>query len=161
MQSTRIRYLLGVAAVTALAAWMLTRAFYGDMIAVSVALPLTILVVAGVVGLLGLYVRRAIKDRRIGQDSSQLHPLVAVRILALGTASAWCGATLGGGYVGIGAFVWTHAHVLSAAQADSPAVIVGVVACVVLSAAGLWVEHCCSAPPPSDDEPAGGMVSPA
>ncbi|WQD13515.1 MAG: DUF3180 domain-containing protein [Lawsonella clevelandensis] len=65
----------------------------------------------------------------------------------MGRSSAFAGAIFFGVGVGSGIYVWPRVHILAAAQADSPGVIVFTVAGFLLAVAGLALERACQVPP--------------
>lgn len=161
MSATKPLHLVLLALFVTAASWILTWRFYGEMAGIGKLLPITLLLLAVFLVLLGRYVRAAIADNRIGQDRTQVHPITVVRIAALGTAAAWFGAMGAGTWGGMLIYVLTHYSQLTAAREDTPGAILGVVASVVLASAGLWVERCCSVPPPKDGDREDRYGSPA
>lgn len=152
MQRTRLSALLGAAAFVAVAFAIVTPVFYGRMFALPVSISVTLWIMAVVCGLLARKVKsaKASDTPGIGLDNSQLNPLTVANFMVLGKASAWTGALVGAGYVGIGTYVLPRAGQLVAAAGDVP----GVVACVTGGAAmcvmGLYLERQCEVPPPTD-----------
>lgn len=148
---TSISSLLVCAAVATIVSWMLVRLFYGSLADFSIWVSLPILVLALADFAVAWYVRRSIKDNKLGQDRHQLHPIHAARALAMGRASAWAGAVFVGVGLGSGLYVWPRAHVLMAAQADTPGVIVFSVTGLLLTLGGLVLERSCRVPPSGID----------
>ncbi len=100
------------------------------------------------------WIRGVIANERIGQDSRQVSPLIVVRWLVVGKASAWLGTVLCGLYAGMVLWaipLWGH---LAAAEHDGPIFIVGTVSGFLLAVAGVWLERECMLPP-DDDNSAG------
>ena len=107
-------------------------------------------------GILAFYIHRAIGRNQVGQDHHQLHPVRAARAFVLGRASAFAGAVFCGAGIGSGVYVWPRIHTLSAAQADSPGIIVFTVAGFLLAVAGLVLERACRIPPDQMEKDAAG-----
>ncbi|WP_448852748.1 DUF3180 domain-containing protein [Corynebacterium sp. 335C] len=151
MRGTRPAFLVIAAAVVAAAAYMIVGTFLG-----AIAFHWTDLlfpwVLAAVCAWAARRVREAVEERGIGQDRSQMHPLTVARWLTVGTASAWLGALLAGGYLGVAVWLLPQWGRLAAATAEGPVVVAGAVTGVALAAAGLHLERCCQAPP-GDDGP--------
>lgn len=68
-----------------------------------------------------------------------------------GAGAVFCGAGIGSGV-----YVWPRIHTLSAAQADSPGIIVFTVAGFLLAVAGLVLERACRIPPDQMEKDAAG-----
>lgn len=149
---TRVRDLIAVAVVAAIALWLLIRYNYGAFPSLPWLAGISLYVLAALEVVIGFIVRKRISDREIGSGRRQLHPIIAARLLALAKASAVLGAVAAGGWTGILIFLLQNG-ILDAARADRPGAIVGIVGGVLLCAAALWLEHCCRAPddPMSDN----------
>ncbi|HHY08086.1 MAG TPA: DUF3180 domain-containing protein [Corynebacteriales bacterium] len=147
MHLTSISSLVVCAAVATLLTWLLVRFFYSSLADFSITVSLPILILAVVDFVLAWYIRRSIKDNKLGQDRHQLHPLHAARALAMGRASAWAGAVFVGVGVGSGLYVWPRADVLMAAKSDTPGVIAFAVTGLLLAIGGLVLERSCRVPP--------------
>lgn len=158
MKPTKVSSLIAIVIPIAIATAILVYRFYGDLPPVKFGLPLTLGALAWFEFVLGSWVKERIDEGQVGQDRSQLHPLTAARILVLGMASAWFGAIITGFYLGYGWFVLREMHLLVAAQDDAPGVLSGVVAGVVLTAAGLRLEKSCGSPPPTEEQDETGKV---
>ena len=151
MKPTPISSLALVAVVLAVAGFLLYGRFYGDLGARSWWDLLFPWVLTLVCAAAARWIRSALDDGRVGQDSSQVQPLTMARWLVIGTASEWLGAVLAGLYAG--ALVWALPRwsELAAAAEDGPVLAVGALSGVALAAAGAWLEKSCRLPP--DDEP--------
>lgn len=109
------------------------------------------------------WVRSVIKDKKVGQDRSQVQPTVLAAWLIVGTASAWLGAVVGG--IHAGGLIWALPNwsELAVAAEQGPIMAVGAVSGFLLAGAGLWLEKECQLPP--DDEnsgpPTGDRVPPS
>ncbi|SIR66193.1 DUF3180 domain-containing protein [Williamsia sterculiae] len=148
---TRVRDLLGIAAVVTLIAWLLVRVNYGALPSLPLLAGIVLYVLAALELLVAFVVRARVSDRQIGAAPGQLHPLTAARVLALAKASALLAAIALGVWLGILIYLLTQTGVAAAAH-DRPAAIVGLIGSVVLGAAALWLEYCCRTPDdPTDD----------
>lgn len=155
MKRTPLWQLIGTGVFIALASLILTWGFYGRMAGIPVAVSLTLWVMAGVCCYLAFKVRSRLAEGRIGQDRSQLNPVTAAQFLIIGKASAWTGAVVGGGYVGMALYIFPQAGILAAAADDLPGVIASATGGLALSVAGLYLEKVCHVPPPPDGAPVG------
>lgn len=150
---TRIRDLVAVAVVAALALWILIRYNYGAFPSLPWLAGVSLYVVAALEVGIGFVVRKRIADREVGAGRKQLHPINAARLVALAKASAILGAIAAGGWTGILIFLLQNG-ILDVARSDRPGAIVGIVGGVLLAAAALWLEHCCRTPDdPTSDNP--------
>ena len=152
MRGTAIRYLVLGAAVVAVAAYMVVGAFLG-----SISFHWSDLLFPWILAAVCSWAARRVRSARedghgIGQDPSQMHPLTVARWLTVGTASAWLGALLAGGYLGVCAWLLPQWGRLAAAAQDGPIVVARAVTGVGLAAAGVFLERSCQAPP-GDDGP--------
>lgn len=154
LKPTRIRDLVGLFAVAAIATWILVRVLYGQLPPIPVYAGASLYPVAIIEVIAAFLIRSRINDHRIGDGPQQLHPIVAARAVALAKASALVGAAAAGVWLGFLLYVFPQRSVLRAAVEDSPGAVVGLVAGLALAAAALWLEHCCKAPEEPPDEPA-------
>ncbi|MBM7366101.1 DUF3180 domain-containing protein [Gordonia hydrophobica] len=149
---TRVRDLIAVAAVAALALWILIRYNYGAFPSLPWLAGVSLYVVAALEVGIGVIVRKRIADREVGAGG-KLHPINAARLVALAKASAILGAIAAGGWTGILIFLLQNG-ILDVARADRPGAIIGIVGGLLLAAAALWLEHCCRTPDdPTPDNP--------
>lgn len=155
MQRTNIFALSGASVFIAAALGIITWHFYGYFPPLPAAGPVTIWLLALVCVVLIVVVRRNLKDGRIGLDRSQLDPMTVARMMVVGRASAWTGAILAGGYVGIASYVLPNASELIAAEEEAPVVIAGVLGSLALAVAGVVLERNCETPPPPEGESIG------
>ncbi|MEO9327988.1 DUF3180 domain-containing protein [Gordonia aurantiaca] len=146
---TRLRDLLLIAVVTAIAAWILVRYNYSDFPPLPLLAGVVLYVLAALEVVIAFVVRARVESRQIGRARGQLHPLTAARVLALAKASAILGAIAVGVWTGLLVFLLSQ-HDVAAADHDRPGAIVGLVGGVILVAAAMWLEYCCRAP---DDPP--------
>jgi len=155
VRPTRLGALAGLAAVSALLAYLLAELAYGSFPAVPAGAPVPLVVVAAV----ELVLAKVVRDRvlhRTGPDGRPprrpLHPVQVARAAALAKASSPAGALLLGLYGGL--FVWTSQRSDTLAAAADDAVVTGLTA---LAAAGLLVaalvlERACRVPTPPEDD---------
>ncbi|WP_299570394.1 DUF3180 domain-containing protein [uncultured Williamsia sp.] len=153
MSPTRVRDLLGVAAVTAVIVWLLVRVSYGQLPPLPLLAGIVLYVLAALEAVIAVIVRSRVSSSQVGRASGQLHPLTAARVLALAKASALLGALAVGVWAGMGIYLLSLSE-SSAADHDKPAAIVGLIGGVLLAAAAVWLEYSCRTP--DDPEDAAG-----
>ncbi|GFK19980.1 DUF3180 domain-containing protein [Corynebacterium glutamicum] len=152
MQKTSAGWLIATGGFLAAVSAILTWRFYGSMTSISITVSITFWLLAVVCGFAGVKVQGRLDEGLIGQDKSQMNPVTIAYLAMLGRACAWGGAIFGGVYVGIGSYVIPRAGELSAASNDLPGVIACALGGIALSAAGLYLERSCEAPPPQSSE---------
>lgn len=135
--------------------WALAAVFYGDLVTLPRAAPIT----AGVIALfeLGLarVVSRAVRGEREGPP---MHPLQVARAAALAKASSSAAALLTGFYGGF--FLWVVRRTeLRAARHDAWVSGWSALACLLLLVAALLLERACRTPRPRDEMPAWTSTS--
>lgn len=155
MQRTPIIGLVAAGGFTAAVAAILTWRFYGSMSTIPVNVSLTLWLMTAVCLVLAWKVRDRVADGRIGQDRSQLHPLTVALFLVIGKSSAWTGAIIGGGYLGVATYIVPRLGDLTAAADDLPGVLACVLGGLAMSVSGVYLERHCETPPPADGEPVG------
>lgn len=162
MRPVRRRDLAVLTLGLTLAAWVLVRAFYGDLPSLDwwLPVPLALLAVAEAAGAWTLRTRlAALRSARSGQAADPavvrpVEPLLVARLAVLAQASAYVGAVLLGVWTGVLLHVAPAVGRLQAAGDDTVTAVVGVVSSAGLVAAALWLESVCRVPPGSeDDEP--------
>lgn len=154
MKPTRIWDLVGLFGIATVASWILVRVFYGQLPPIPIYAGASLYPVAVIEAIAAFMIRSRINNHEIGDGPRQLHPITAAKAVALAKASALVGAAAAGVWLGFLLFVLPQRSILRAAVSDSPGVVVGLVAGVVLVAAALWLEHCCKTPEDPPDEPA-------
>jgi hypothetical protein len=152
---TRIRDLLAVGLLAAIAGYVLVRLNYGRM----PVLPRLAGVVATLVGLaeavagwgLRSRIRAAAQPRRDQPQVRPVPPLTAARAVLAAKATSLAGAAFAGLWLGLLAYVLPASDDLVAAGADTVTSLIGLVGALVMIAGALFLEHCCRAPaePPS------------
>lgn len=90
--------------------------------------------------------------------SGLVDALSVARFAALAKASSIGGALLSGAYAGVLVYVVAHRSILEQAADDVPLAIFSFVSCLLLVAAGLWLERSCRIPEDDDksDDPQAG-----
>ena len=111
--------------------------------------PITLLILALVLGYTALTTKARI-ERKPG--TKPVEPLVFARFAALAKAGSVGGALLTGAYAGLLVYTVAQREMLTQAAADLPRAAFGFVACLLLVAAGLWLERSCRVPPGDDDD---------
>jgi len=127
---TRPADLVGLWLLVGVITRLVVPALYGALPPVPVLAGSSLLVLAGVeVGL-----------------AVVLDPIMAARSVALAKASALGGAATAGVWSGLLVFVLGSRNDLSAAAADTPGAVVGLISAVLLVGAALFLEHNCRTP---------------
>jgi uncharacterized protein (DUF983 family) len=154
MKPTKILDLTANVLVAAVVAWIATRWAYSSFPPITVIAGTSLYPVAVLEAVLAFVIRTRVGDRRIGDGPKQMHPITAARAVALAKASAQVGSLAAGVWLGFLIWVLPQRSTLHAAASDTPGVIVGLIAGLLLVAAALWLEYCCRAPSEPPDEPA-------
>jgi hypothetical protein len=154
LKPTRVLDLMANVVVAAVIVWILTRMAYGSFPPISAYSGASLYPVAAIEVALGFVIRARINDHQIGDGPHQLHPITAARAVALAKASVQVGSLAAGVWLGFLFWVFPRRGTLTAATADSPGAIVGLIAGAALVAAALWLEYCCRAPEDPTDDPA-------
>jgi hypothetical protein len=168
----RRRDLAVLALGLAVAAWLLVRAWYGQLPPLDwwLSAPLAVLALAEALGARTLKARlTALRTARSSPTRAStaappadpvrpVEPMLVARLAVLAQASAYVGAVSAGVWVGVLAHVGPAVDRLQAAGGDAIAALIGIVSSAALVAAALWLESVCRVPPSSaDDEPAPGV----
>ncbi|MGW4212814.1 DUF3180 domain-containing protein [Lentzea sp. NPDC004789] len=143
MRFTRPRDLATIAVIAGLLAHLLLRLAYDSLPPLPLAAGSTLLAVA-VAELVLAFSLRARIQRRPGARPVQ--PLTAARAVALAKASSVLGALMFGAWTGLLIYVVPVRDEFAAAGNDLFAAVVGMVSAAGLTAAALWLEHCCKTP---------------
>ncbi|MFD6392712.1 DUF3180 domain-containing protein [Nocardia sp. NPDC055029] len=154
LKPTRVLDLALNVVVAAAIAWVATRFAYSTFPSISVAAGASLLPVAAIEAALGYVIKAKIADEKIGDGTDELHPINVARAVALAKASLQVGSLAAGVWLGFLLWVFPQRGTVTAAAADSPGAVVGVLAGSALVAAALWLEYCCRAPEEPPDEPA-------
>lgn len=152
MKKTSITTLVGIAVFITLAVFILTRGFYGAMMAIPATVSITLWGMAILCAGLTWKVRKAKSDDAfgIGLDHSQLNPMTITQFMLVGKASAWTGTIVGAAYLGIALYVVPMSGQIAAAQDDLAGVITSVLGGLAMAIAGLILERHCEVPPSTD-----------
>ena len=148
MTKTVVSNLVFAGLVSAAAAFILVRRFYGMMPPAAVGASVTLWALAMVCFAMGRKIRSVVDNRKVGMDSSQMSPTSIAQWLVVGRASAWTGAIIGGAYLGMTAYVAMNLRLLDAAGDDFPGALASMAGGLALCAAGVYLERSCHAPPP-------------
>ncbi|HEX7305608.1 DUF3180 domain-containing protein [Lentzea sp.] len=143
MRFTQPRDLVAVAIIAGILAHLLLRLSYDSLPPLPVLAGSTLFVIAVVEAVFAFSLRARIQ-RRAGARPVQ--PLTAARAVALAKASSVLGALMFGAWAGLLIFVIPVRDSFPAASNDLVAAVVGVVSALLLTAAALWLEHCCKTP---------------
>lgn len=147
---TRLRDLVLAAAITAVLAYVVVRAYYGDI----PALPWTPSVALAGLAVFQGGAARSTRQRIARRPGTKpVEPLVVARLVALAKASAVVGAVLVGFWAGAFAYTFGARDRLAAAGRDAVVAGVGVAACALLVVAALWLENSCRTPEPPEEPP--------
>ena len=171
MTPVRRRDLAVLAGGLAVAAWLLVRAWYGELPPLEwwLPAPLAVLAVAEALGARTLRSRlAAVREARSRTGTPAtvarnapvrpVEPMLVARLAVLAQASAYVGAVFAGMWAGVLAHVGPAVGRLQAAGGDTVAALLGIVSSGALVAAALWLESACRVPPSStDDEPHPGV----
>ncbi|MCB0927004.1 MAG: DUF3180 domain-containing protein [Mycobacterium sp.] len=159
MRVIRIRELVALAVIGAVGGWLAVYLGYHWFPPLTrwsgVWLGLLGLAEAG----FGFYVRSKIGAGEIGVGGGRLDPLLVARGVAVAQASAWLGALLLGGWLGILAFLLERRGQLPVADADTPGAAVAAGCALILVVAAMWLQYCCKSPAGTDDPNAPGSPS--
>ncbi|RIJ78710.1 DUF3180 domain-containing protein [Nakamurella silvestris] len=155
MGVTRLRDLAAVAVVAAVLAYLLTRWNYNRM----PALPRLAGLTAALLGIGEAIAGTAIRLRLRGGGRDHggrpalrpIQPLVAVRALMVGKATALAGAGIAGLWAGLLLYVAPSSSTVVAAGDDTLTAVLGLVGAAVMILGALWLENCCRAPESPDD----------
>ncbi|MET9231518.1 DUF3180 domain-containing protein [Lentzea sp. NPDC003310] len=143
MKFTSSRDLAAVAIVGGLLAHLLLRLTYDSLPQLPVLAGSTLFVIAVAEVVFAFSLRARIQRR---EGARPVQPLTAARAVALAKASSVLGALMFGAWTGLLIFVIPVRDSFPAASNDLVAAVVGMIAAVALTAAALWLEHCCRTP---------------
>jgi hypothetical protein len=153
------------------AAWLLVRAYYGELPPLDwwLPAPLGVLAVAEGLGARTLAARlAALRAARAGKPAAAktprtapvrpVEPMLVARLAVLAQASAYVGAVFVGVWAGVLAHVGPAVGRLQAAGADTLTAVIGVVCSAALIGAALWLESVCRVPPEEHDPTEGASA---
>lgn len=147
MSPTRLRSLFLVAVVTGIVVWGLTRVWDAsspELPRVPVSAPLTLLLLALLLGSVALTARRRLSGR---PGIRPLDRLVAARLVAFARASAWVGSTVAGGYAGFAVALVGDLDIDARRERVVLASLTAIAACLAVAMA-LVLERVLRVPPP-------------
>ena len=152
-----------------MAAWLLVRAWYGQLPPLDwwLAAPLAVLAVAEALGARTVRTRlAALRDARAARRRTTaspvagpvrpVEPMLVARLAVLAQASAYVGAGFAGVWGGVLAHVAPAVGRLQAAGADTVTAVIGIACAAGLVAAALALESACRVPP-EDRDPSEGV----
>ena len=156
MKATRPWTLVALAAACALVVWLIVRATFTSLPPLPWTAVPAMLILAIAESFSGRNLRARIQGRRAGKP---LAPIAVARLAALAKASSLGGAVFGG--FGAGFLAYTLGSIDKAVP-RSDAINAGatLASAIVLVAAALYLEHCCRAPAPPDDQDQDGQPRP-
>jgi hypothetical protein len=140
---TRPRDLATIAIIAGLLAHLLLRLAYDSLPPLPQLAGTTLLVLAVVEVVFAFSLRARIQRR---QGARPVQPLTAARAVALAKASSVLGALMFGAWTGLLVYTAPVRDEFAAAGNDLFAAVVGMVSAAALTAAALWLEHCCKTP---------------
>lgn len=143
MRFTRPRDLATVAIIAGLLAHLLLRLAYDTLPALPQLAGSTLFVIAVVEVVLAFSLRARIQRR---PGARPVEPLTAARAVALAKASSVLGALMFGAWTGLLIYVFPVRDTFPEAGNDLVAAGIGMISAVALTAAALWLEHCCKTP---------------
>ena len=149
MRPTRLPVLLLAVLVAAALGYLLAETAYSRIPPLPALAPVTLAVLAVMLGGMAYVVRGKVRGRRpVGRP---MHPMQVARAAVLAKASSLGGALVAGGYGGI--FLWTFARRGDVATYGEDARVSGLaaVAAVLLVVAALALERACRTPPEDDE----------
>ncbi|SEK45022.1 Protein of unknown function [Blastococcus sp. DSM 46786] len=171
MTPVRRRDLVVLALGLTLAAWLLVRAWYGDLPPLRwwLPAPVAVLALAEALGARVLRTRlQALREARAGRGPTgrdaagvrPVEPMLVARLAVLAQASAYVGGVFTGIWLGVLAYAGPAVGRLQAAGSDTVTASLGLLASLALVAAALRLETACRVPPGSaDDEPSPGVAA--
>jgi hypothetical protein len=163
VKPTRISALLAIAAVCAVAGWLLFKIVYAKL----PPLPWTgvpaLLLAAAAEALIGRDIKARIAARsRPGQGPGQglkpAAPLFVSRMVALAKASSQAAALIAGITAGFGIYL-SGSLSASVPRQDALIAVITFAAAVLLACAALYLENCCRVPEDPDRDQAGASAS--
>jgi hypothetical protein len=148
MTPTRPWTLLAVAAVCAVAAWLVVRSSFSGLPTLPWTGAPALVLLAAAEALSGRNLRAKIAGRR---DGKPFAPMAVARMAALAKASSVGGAAFGG--LAAGFFVYTAGFLnMTVPRGDAINAAVTAVAAGILVTAALYLERCCRAPSRDRDD---------
>jgi hypothetical protein len=148
VRETRPWTLVALAAACALVVWLIVRVTFTKLPPLPWTAVPALLILAIAEAFSGRNLKARIQGRRGGKP---LAPLAVARMAALAKASSLGGAVFGG--FGAGFLIYTLGSIdKSVPRNDAISAGATLASAIVLIAAALYLEHCCRAPTPPDEE---------
>ena len=148
MQMTRPGTLAGIFALCALGAWLAVRVTFASLPLLPIG-PIPVLVALALGEAL---VGRNVRGRITGRIAAKrIAPIAVARLVALAKASSAAGAAISGLLAGYLAYVLGQLDKTIPAR-DARVAGIMLACAVALVAAALYLEHCCQAPKPPDED---------
>lgn len=153
LEPTRPTTLVLAAIVTAAAAFVIMRRYFGDIPDLNWFPGLTLGGLAVVEGIAAHNTKARIERR---PRAGLLNPLLVARLAVLAKASSLAGAIFAGGYGGVAAWALAERGRLAVADRNLAPALAGLVGALALVAAALLLERACRVPKlPDEDEDEG------
>jgi len=147
VQMTRPGTLAGIFAICALGAWLAVRVTFTSLPLLPIG-PIPVLVA---LALAEVFAGRNVRGRITGRLTGKpLAPISVARLVALAKASSAAGAAIGGLLAGYLAYVLGQLDKTIPAR-DARVAGIMLACALALVAAALYLERCCQAPKPPDD----------
>jgi hypothetical protein len=146
MHFTRPRELVVAGLIGLLLLYLLFQLAYGSFPQLPPFVGATLFVLALVEVIQAFSVRAKIREGKV------VNVIAVARTVALAKASSLAGALMLGAWIGSLIYLLPRRAELTAAAQDFRTAVVGAVSAAVLIAAALWLEHCCRAPQPRDQD---------
>ncbi|MFS8099815.1 DUF3180 domain-containing protein [Lentzea alba] len=143
MRFTRPRDLAAVAIIAGILAHLVLRLAYDTLPALPRLAGTTLLVIAVVEVVFAFSLRSRIQRR---PGARPVEPLTAARAVALAKASSVLGALMFGAWTGLLIYVLPVRDAFPEAGNDLVTAVIGMISALALTAAALWLEHCCKTP---------------
>ncbi|MDT7784174.1 MAG: hypothetical protein QOF58_2593 [Pseudonocardiales bacterium] len=143
MRFTRPRDLATIAIIAGLLTHLVLRLAYDSLPPLPRASGSTLLAIAAAELWLAFSLRARIQRK---PGARPVQPLTAARAVVLAKASSVLGALMFGAWAGLLIYTIPVRDEFAAAGNDLFAGVVGMVSAIGLTAAALWLEHCCKTP---------------
>jgi len=149
LEPTRPINLVVAAAVSAVAAFVFIRQYFGDIPDLTWFGGLTMAGLAAVEAVAARNTRARIERR---PRAGVLNPLLVARLAVLAKASSLAGAIFAGAYAGVAAWALSERARLGVAERTFAPALVGVIGALALVAAALFLEWSCRVPKQPDED---------
>ncbi|SFK77151.1 MULTISPECIES: DUF3180 domain-containing protein [Amycolatopsis] len=146
MHFTRPRELIVAGLVGVVLAYLAFKFAYSSLPRLPRYAGITLVVIAAVETVLAFSIRTRIRSGRL------TGAIGVARAVALAKASSLLGALMFGAWLGALVALVPRADEITAAANDLRSAIIGAISAVVLTAAALWLEHCCRTPETRDQD---------